>query len=73
MPGKIHDPIGARIEGTRRELETAAHTRLREPGERADDQLESWRILRKPQCGPSKAGHLVKAVAVLETQEVTRG
>jgi hypothetical protein len=43
-----------------------AHARLRGPGERANAQLKSWRILRKLRCSPSKAGHLVKAIAVLQ-------
>ncbi|MGW4644566.1 transposase family protein [Sphaerisporangium sp. NPDC004334] len=43
-----------------------AHARLRGPGERANAQLKSWRILRKLRCSPSKAGHLCKAIAVLQ-------
>ncbi|MFA1538068.1 IS5/IS1182 family transposase, partial [Actinomadura sp. DLS-62] len=40
---------------------------------RANAQLKSWRILRKLRCSPSKAGHLVKAIAVLQNYELTRG
>ncbi|TMR26867.1 IS5/IS1182 family transposase, partial [Actinomadura geliboluensis] len=36
-------------------------------------QLKSWRILRKLRCSPSKAGHFVKAIAVLQNYEATRG
>jgi len=50
-----------------------AHAKLRGPGERANAQLKSWRILRKLRCSPSKAGHLVKAIAVLQNYETTRG
>ncbi|SNS23349.1 DDE superfamily endonuclease [Actinomadura mexicana] len=48
-----------------------AHAKLRGPGERANAQLESWRILHKLRCSPSKAGHLVKAIAVLQNYELT--
>ncbi|GAA3244556.1 transposase family protein [Actinocorallia longicatena] len=50
-----------------------SHAKLRGPGERANAQLKSWRLLRKLRCSPSKAGHLVKAIAVLQNYEVTRG
>ncbi|MEV3927778.1 IS5/IS1182 family transposase, partial [Actinomadura coerulea] len=50
-----------------------SHAKLRGPGERANAQLKSWKLLRKLRCSPSKAGHLVKAIAVLQNYEVTRG
>ncbi|GAA0435471.1 IS5 family transposase [Acrocarpospora corrugata] len=50
-----------------------SHARLRGPGERANTQLMSWRILRKLRCSPSKAGHLVKAIAVLQNHRVAQG
>jgi hypothetical protein len=53
-----------------------SHAKLRGPGERANAQLKSWRILRKLRCSPSKAGHLVKAIAVLQNHraaQATRG
>ncbi|SDI11332.1 DDE superfamily endonuclease [Sinosporangium album] len=50
-----------------------SHSRLRGPGERANAQLKSWRILRKLRCSPSKAGHMCKAIAVLQNYEVARG
>jgi len=43
----------------------AAHARQRGPGERANAQLESWRILRKIRCCPHQTTSLVKAVPVL--------
>ncbi|MFI6504409.1 transposase family protein [Nonomuraea typhae] len=50
-----------------------AHARLRGPGERANAQLKSWRILRKLRCCPHKAGQLCKAIAVLQNYELARG
>jgi DDE superfamily endonuclease/Helix-turn-helix of DDE superfamily endonuclease len=49
-----------------------AYARLRGPGERANAQLKSWRILRKLRCCPWRAGQLAKAIHVLQTRE-TRG
>ena len=42
-----------------------AHARQRGPGERANAQLKSWKILRKIRCCPRRATDLVKAVLVL--------
>jgi hypothetical protein len=47
-----------------------AHARLRSPGERANAQLKSWRILRKLRCCPWRAGQLAKAIHVLQIREV---
>jgi hypothetical protein len=46
-----------------------AHAQLRAPGERANAQLKSWRILRKLRCCPWRAGQLAKAIHVLQTRE----
>jgi DDE superfamily endonuclease len=46
-----------------------SHARLRGPGERANAQLKAWRILRKLRCCPHRAGHLAKAIHVLQTRE----
>ena len=43
-----------------------AHARLRAPGERANAQLKTWRILRKLRCCPWRAGQLAKAIHTLE-------
>jgi DDE superfamily endonuclease/Helix-turn-helix of DDE superfamily endonuclease len=43
-----------------------AHARLRGPGERANAQLKTWRVLRKPRCCPWRAGQLAKAIHTLE-------
>jgi hypothetical protein len=50
-----------------------SHAKLRAPGERANAQLKNWRLLRKLRCSPDKTGHLVKAIAVLQNHEPTRG
>jgi hypothetical protein len=46
-----------------------AHAKLRSPGERANAQLKSWRILRKLRCCPWRAGQLAKAIHVLQVRE----
>jgi len=47
-----------------------AHATLRSPGERANAQLKTWRILRKLRCCPWRAGQLAKAIHVLQTREL---
>ena len=47
-----------------------AHARLRAPGERANAQLKTWRIMRKLRCCPWRAGQLAKAIHVLQIREV---
>ncbi|SDH54450.1 transposase family protein [Pseudonocardia oroxyli] len=39
-----------------------AHARQRGPGERANAQLKTWRVLRKIRCCPRRVTDLVKAV-----------
>jgi hypothetical protein len=46
-----------------------AHARLRAPGERANAQLKTWRILRKLRCCPWRAGKLARAIHVLQLRE----
>ena len=46
-----------------------AHARLHAPGERANAQLKTWRILRKLRCCPWRAGQLAKAIHVLQSYE----
>lgn len=46
-----------------------ACARLRSLGERAIAQLKTWRILRRLRCCPHRAGHIAKAVLVLQTRE----
>ena len=45
-----------------------AHATRRSPGERANAQLKTWRILRKPRSCPWKAGQLAKAIHVLQSR-----
>jgi DDE superfamily endonuclease len=47
-----------------------AHARLRAPGERANAQLKTWRILRKLRCCPWRARQLAMAIHVLQTREI---
>ena len=47
-----------------------AHAQLRSPGERANAQLKTWRILRKLRCCPWRAGRLAKAIHVLQAREI---
>jgi hypothetical protein len=42
---------------------------LRNPGERANAQLKTWRIFRKPRCFPWRAGQFAKAIHVLQIGE----
>ena len=46
-----------------------AHAKLRAPGERANAQLKTWRILRKLRCCPWRAGQLAKAIHVLQVRK----
>jgi hypothetical protein len=61
--------------GRRRpESEKAAnrsHAKLRGPGERANAQLKTWKILTKLRCCPYQAGHLAKAIHVLQNRETS--
>ena len=60
------DPETGRRRLARNQREfNAAHARQHGPGERANAQLNSWRILRKIRCCPLQATRLVKAVLVL--------
>lgn len=45
------------------------HARLRGPGERANAQLKTWRILRTLRCCPRRTGTLAKAIHVLHAHE----
>jgi hypothetical protein len=46
-----------------------AHAKLRSPGERANAQLKTWRVLHKLRCCPWRAGQLAKAIHVLQVRE----
>jgi hypothetical protein len=47
-----------------------AHAQLRSPGERANAQLKTWRILRKLRCCPWRAGQIAKAIHVVQAREI---
>jgi hypothetical protein len=46
-----------------------AHAKLRAPGERANAQLKTWKVLCKLRCCPWRAGKLAKAIHVLQLRE----
>lgn len=43
----------------------SAHARLHGPGERANAQLKSWKVLRKVRSSPRRATRLVDAVRII--------
>jgi hypothetical protein len=65
----IHTPYKGRNKPESQKAANRAHAKLRGPGERANAQLKTWRILRKLRCCPWKAGQLAKAIHVLQTHE----
>ena len=66
----IRTPYRGRNKPASQKDANRAHARLRAPGERANAQLKSWRILRRLRCCPWRAGQLAKAVHVLQTREI---
>ena len=64
---RIRVPYRGRNKPASQKEANRAHARLRAPGERANAQLKSWRILRKLRCCPWRAGQLAKAIHVLQT------
>jgi DDE superfamily endonuclease len=67
----VHTPYRGRNKPAPHKAANRAHARLRSPGERANAQLKTWRILRKLRCCPWKAGQLAKAIHVLQTREIS--
>jgi DDE superfamily endonuclease/Helix-turn-helix of DDE superfamily endonuclease len=65
----IRTPYRGRNKPVSQKEANRAHARLRAPGERANAQLKSWRVLRKLRCCPWRAGQLAKAIHVLQTRE----
>jgi DDE superfamily endonuclease/Helix-turn-helix of DDE superfamily endonuclease len=63
-------PYRGRNKPTSQKTANRAHAALRAPGERANAQLKTWRILRKLRCCPWRAGQLAKAIHVLQTREI---
>lgn len=70
--GPLITPYKGRNKRESQKRSNRAHARLRGPGERANAQLKGWKILRKLRCSPSKAGHLCKAIAVLQNHSVAQ-
>jgi DDE superfamily endonuclease/Helix-turn-helix of DDE superfamily endonuclease len=65
----IRTPYKGRNKPASQKAANHAHAKLRGPGERANAQLKTWRILRKLRCCPWKAGQLAKAIHVLQSRE----
>jgi DDE superfamily endonuclease/Helix-turn-helix of DDE superfamily endonuclease len=65
----ITTPYKGRGKPASQKTANRSHARLRGPGERANAQLKSWKILTKLRCCPHRAGHLAKAIHVLQTRE----
>ena len=68
----IRTPYRGRNKPALQKEANGAHDRLRAPGERANAQLKSWRILRKLRCCPWRAGQLAKTIHVLQAREMRR-
>jgi hypothetical protein len=66
----IHVPYRGRGKPASQKDANRAHAALRSPGERANAQLKTWRILRKLRCCPWRAGQLAKANHVLQAREI---
>jgi hypothetical protein len=66
----ILTPYRGRGKPASQKAANSAHARLRAPGERANAQLKTWRILRKLRCCPWRAGQLAKAIHVLQAREI---
>ena len=66
----IRTPCKGRNKPDSQKAANRAHAKLRSPGERANAQLKTWRILRKLRCCPWRAGQLAKAIHVLQTREI---
>src|SRR6201981_2677286 len=62
----IRTPYRGKNKPESRKAANRAHAKLRAPGERANAQLKSWRILCKLRCCPWRAGQLAKAIHTLE-------
>lgn len=65
----VRVPYKGRNKPASQKAANAAHAKLRGPGERANAQLKSWRILHKLRCCPQLAGQLVKAILVLQLRD----
>jgi hypothetical protein len=66
----VHTRYRGRYEPASQKAANSAHAKLRAPGERANAQLKTWRILRKLRCCPWRAGQIAKATHVLQAREI---
>ncbi len=73
LPGSTHDTAAARIWNILAALRDTGLIALCGPGERANAQLKTRRILRKLRCCPHRSGRLAKAIHVLQNYEITAG
>ncbi len=67
---QIRTPCRGRNKPASQKDANRANARLRAPGERANAQLKSWRILCKLRCCPWRAGQLAKAIHALQPREI---
>jgi hypothetical protein len=67
----LHTPYRGRNKPASQKSANRDHARLRSPGERANAQLKTWQILRRLRCCPWRAGHIAKAIHVLQAREIT--
>jgi DDE superfamily endonuclease len=66
----IRTPYKGRIKPSSQKAANRAHAKLRGPGQRANAQLKTWRILRKLRYCLWKAGQLAKAIHVLQAHKM---
>ena len=67
----IETPYKGRGKPESQKAANRSHAKLPGPGERANAQLKTWKILAKLRCCPHRAGHLAKAIHVLQTREAS--
>ena len=67
------DPVPGKNKPRSQKDANKAHAQLRSPGERANAQLKTWRILQKLRCCPWRAGQLAKAIHVMQVREANTG
>ena len=66
----IRTPYRERDKPASQKEANRAHARLRAPGQRANAQLKTWRIVCKLRCCPWRGGQIAKAIHVLQAREV---
>jgi hypothetical protein len=64
-------PYKGRDKPESQKMANRSHAKLRGPGERANAQLKTWKILTKLRCCPHRTGHLAKAIHVLQNREAS--